>query len=75
MDVIVKIKNYRALPSGGTIGDSWEEIVQCKDCKNAYLWVDKRTYHCGKDIGGDSSVHDGGWFCADGERKEKSGES
>ena len=40
------------------------EVVRCKDCRH----LKKNISFCPKQA---SYIHDGEWFCADGERKDK----
>ena len=57
-------------PKNTADDESMVKVVRCKDCKNAVLWVDNENYHCLKEIGYDTGVHERDWFCADGERKQ-----
>lgn len=56
------------------------EIVRCKDCKKSCLFRDRfhSAYVCTKNMDKTGRIpdedlkgHDGGYFCADGERKEE----
>ena len=58
------IIDYEEMPTGGTIGYHWTELVRCKDCNK------RGTRDCLIEVLCPGWIPDDKWFCADGEKED-----